>query len=207
MNKYIPWLLILLLFCSSCSEQPKFVGSWLASAPTKYNTPMPENSIVNFVTSMDIMAGEDNISGPLRLSSLVDITQRIEGDTAVINMPYDVSVAASTTVSGTWTLVDEDEIAIAVDMKSLQVNINANSVTFSQNLLTKVDVATVDSLTEVAIDCWKKEVRRAWTYELSHLQTLDDVEVSENRNMLTFEVGNTGNFDIKLAYQRVINAD
>ncbi|MGN0223149.1 MAG: hypothetical protein ACI4AM_03875 [Muribaculaceae bacterium] len=193
--------------CCACSDSPRFIGSWMTSAPTHYNAPMPKNSTVNFITGIDFLPGEEHTSGPLVLTSLIDISQQLPADSLIIAEPYDVSVAASTSLNGTWTLMDDDEIAIAVDFNTLQVNIDHNGVTFSQNILTRANAATVDSLAQVSINYWKGEIIRAWTYELTRMQYLEDVEVSPDRNMLTFEVKNTGNFDIKLAYQRVINAD
>ena len=193
--------------CCACSDSPRFIGSWLSSAPTEYNSPMPQNSSVSFITGIDFQQGENSTSGPLVLTSLIDISQQLPADSLVIAEPYDVSIAASTSLKGTWTMMDDDEIAIAVDFNTFQVNVDKNGVTFSQNILTRADAATVDSLTQVSINSWKKEITRAWKHELSRMQRFEDVEVSRDRNMLTFEVENTGNFDIKLAFQRVINAD
>lgn len=168
---------------------------------------MPQNSSVSFITGIDFQQGENSTSGPLVLTSLIDISQQLPADSLLISEPYDVSIAASTSLKGTWTMMDDDEIAIAVDFNTFQVNVDKNGVTFSQNILTRADAATVDSLTQVSINSWKKEITRAWKHELSRMQRFEDVEVSRDRNMLTFEVENTGNFDIKLAFQRVINAD
>ena len=179
----------------------------MASAPTHYSAPMPPNSSANLITGIDFLEGETSTSGPLVLTSLVDISQQLPADTLIIAEPYDVSVAASTSLRGTWTLMDDDEIAIAVDLNTLQVNIDQNGVTFSQNILTRANAATVDSLTQVSVNYWKREISRAWKYEMSHVNYLEDVEVSPDRNMLTFEVESNGHFDIKFAYQRVINAD
>ena len=200
-------ILGLAALCCSCSDTPRFIGSWMASAPTHYSAPMPPNSSANLITGIDFLEGETSTSGPLVLTSLVDISQQLPADTLIIAEPYDVSVAASTSLRGTWTLMDDDEIAIAVDLNTLQVNIDQNGVTFSQNILTRANAATVDSLTQVSVNYWKREISRAWKYEMSHVNYLEDVEVSPDRNMLTFEVESNGHFDIKFAYQRVINAD
>ena len=132
---------------------------------------MPQNSSVSFVTGIDFLQGEERTSGPLTLTSLIDISQQLPADSLIIAEPYDVSVAASTSLRGTWTLMDDDEIAIAVDFNTFQVNVDQNGVTFSQNILTRADAAIIDSLSQVSINSWKGEITRAWKYELSHMQS------------------------------------
>lgn len=201
------FIVILAAVSCSCSNSERFIGSWMASAPSPYVNPIPPNSTVNLVAGVEFIEGETPTSGPLLLTSLIDISQQLPADSLIITEPYDVSVAASTSLRGMWTLMDDDEIAIAVDFSTLQVNVDQNGVTFSQNILTRADAATVDSLAQVAVDYWQQEIARAWKSEMSYINTFEDVEVSSDGNMLTLEVDNSGHFDVKMVFRRVTDTD
>lgn len=124
------------------------------------------------------------------ISAVIDATQPVQaGSLAGFNDPYEVSVAATASISGRWSYEDkdDDDILIYLDNKTMQVNVDPNGVTYSQNLLTGAQQPTVDSLTTVTVERWRSAIRNAASKQFFDFTKLDDVKVVND--ILTFEVG------------------
>ena len=69
----------------------------------------------------------------------------------------------------------------------MQVNVDPNGVTFSQNLLTGAQQPMVDSLTSVTADRWRTAIRTAAAKQFFSFTKLDDVKVVND--ILSCEAG------------------
>ncbi|MDE6394473.1 MAG: hypothetical protein K2K77_03940, partial [Duncaniella sp.] len=56
--------------------------------------------------------GDSALSGNISVTGMVNTTTQIEGDAAFIE-PLRLSVSARTAISGTWTVIDDDEILLS----------------------------------------------------------------------------------------------
>ena len=147
-------------------------------------------STATSVLSVDFGKPDDNGSGTVLISAVIDATQPVEaGSLDGFDEPYEVSVAATASITGKWSYEDsdDDDILVFLDNNTLKVNIDPNGVTYSQNLLTGAQQPMVDSLTTATIDRWRSAVRNAATKQFFQFTKLDDVEV--HNNILTFELG------------------
>lgn len=190
---------------ASCSKTPEFLGQWVSSAPVSLKGEIPAASQATAQLTFDFSTGTERKSGPVMLTSDIDLTQPVSGDSSFVS-PYEVSVAATASVNGTWTYAsdDDDELVLSFDMSTLNVVVDPHGVTFSQNLLTGTQQPVLDSLTTVTAERWKAQVKGAVTQQLSRFSMVDDVEVSDNRNVLTFEVRGDDGHDVKCAFRRVL---
>ena len=174
---------------ASCSHRADINGAW-TSTPSRIDNDIAVASEATSVLSIDFNAPKGARSGTVTISAVIDATQPVQaGALAGFNDPYEVSVAATASISGRWSYEDkdDDDILIYLDNKTMQVNVDPNGVTYSQNLLTGAQQPTVDSLTTVTVERWRSAIRNAASKQFFDFTKLDDVKVVND--ILTFEVG------------------
>ncbi|MCM1505480.1 MAG: hypothetical protein NC127_09825 [Muribaculum sp.] len=187
---------------SSCSKKAEFIGSWTATNPTDITSKVPSAATASSLVSINFMDNAGNTGGSVTLSSIIDVTQPVSGDAVMMDDSYEVSVAATANVGGTWIYKgdDRDELLLSFDMSTLNVNVDKNGVSFTQNVLTGAQQPQLDSLTETTATRWKQELTRALRAELSRYTQLDDVEVSNKGQVLSFEIHSP---ESKMHFRRV----
>lgn len=87
---------------ASCSRKAEFIGEWTATAPTDISAQIPSAATASSLVSINFMDNNQQTGGSVTLSSLIDLTQAVHGDSMAIDQPYEVSVAATANVGGTW---------------------------------------------------------------------------------------------------------
>ncbi len=208
MKKYIPLIAAAAAaaLMASCSDNPKFIGQWTSTAPYDMAQDLPV-SIAGAQLTLDFAAGEQSKSaGPVTLSSVIDLTQPVQGDTAFVE-PYEVSVTANSTVAGTWmTVDDDDDLVLSFDLATLNVNVDNDGVAFSQNILTGAQQPLLDSLTAATSQRWQSLLTTAVKRQLAEFAQLEDVEVTNKGNLLSFEIKVKGGHDRKLTFNRLLQA-
>lgn len=90
------------------------------------------------------MTANETLSGSVTVTGMVNTTTQIVGDSALIE-PLSLSASARTSISGTWTVVDDDEIALSLDPQSLVVEVDPDAVVANNNPLALSSPA-VDSI-------------------------------------------------------------
>ncbi|MDE6161484.1 MAG: hypothetical protein K2F77_07480 [Muribaculaceae bacterium] len=179
----------LIAIAGACNRHADIAGMW-TSTPVRVGDDIAMASTATSVLTIDFNAQKGRNSGTVMLAATIDATQPVEAGTlAGFAEPYEVSVAATATISGKWSYEDndDDDILIFLDNNTLQVNIDPNGVTYSQNLLTGAQQPMVDSLTTATIDRWRSAVRNAASKQFFQFTKLDDVKV--HNDILSFEVG------------------
>ncbi len=190
------------LLLASCSSRDQFIGTWTATAPTDITAKVPAAATASSLISINFLDNAQKDGGSVALSSILDISQAVDGDSISMNRPYEVNVVGTATVGGTWTFKDDDhdELLLSFDLSSLNVNIDNNGVTYTQNILTGAQQPQLDSLTAATISAWKQEISRVMRADLSRFSVLDDVEVTNKGQVLTFEIQSP---ETKLHFRRV----
>ncbi|MBD5277457.1 MAG: hypothetical protein HDS30_07405 [Bacteroides sp.] len=179
----------LIAACTACSGGPDINGAW-TSTPTRIDNEIAMASDATSVLTVDFRAPKGAKSGAVTMSAVINANQPVDsGATEGFAEPYEVSVTATATISGQWTYEDDDhdDIVIFLDRSTLNVNVDPDGVSYSQNLLTGLQQPQVDSLTAATAERWRAAVRSAATAQFIALDKLDDVKVHDN--ILSCEVG------------------
>ena len=175
---------------TGCSDSPKFIGSWTSLAPDDITDELPAAATATSLMSLQFNeSAENERGGSVVMSSILEITQPVQGSASAVDQAYEVSVAATTSVAGTWTYKDndKDDLLLTFDMSSLDVKVDRNGVSFTQNMLTEQQQPQIDSLTEVTANLWKRQIATAMRKNLKNFTVLDDVKVNRD-NILSFEI-------------------
>lgn len=177
---------------ASCTKKADFLGVWTATTPEDITASVPAASSATSLVSISFVEDTNKKDGgSVALTSIINVNQPVTGSPMSMNQPYEVNVAATASLGGTWIYENgsDDDLLLSLDLNTLKVNVDNNGVTFTQNMLTGAQQPQIDSLTTVTAELWKNQLIQAMTKEFGRFQKLDDVEVHKGQ-ILTFEIQN-----------------
>lgn len=179
------------LVAGACSHRADINGSWI-STPTRVADDIAVADDATSVLSIDFNAPKGAKSGTVTISTVIEATQPVQAGTLVgFAEPYEVSVTGTASISGRWSYEDsdsdDDDILLFLDNSTMQVNVDPNGVTFSQNLLTGAQQPMVDSLTSATAERWRTAIRSAAAKQFFGFTKLDDIKIVND--ILSCEIG------------------
>ena len=122
----------LLVACSNSEARfaKEIPGVWQGTPETfSDNSAITASIIDTYEFSPASMSAHETLAGAVTVSGMVNVTTQVV-DSAYVE-PVQLSVAAHTTISGTWTVVDDDEIALNLDVSSIMVEVDPKAVAAS----------------------------------------------------------------------------
>lgn len=129
--------------------------------------------------------GDSALTGDITITGMVNTTTQIVGDSAFIE-PLRLSVSARTGISGTWTVIDDDEIALSLDPRTLTVDVDPDAVLANDTPL-PLGSSDIDSLRPAVCRNIEQNIRTALTTRYTGLRKLDDVKIKGK--LLKYEIG------------------
>ena len=181
-------ILISVSVAVSCSRNEKIAGAWTAPPVRLDGVPDAADALATVTVDFGVQ-DKANATHPLNLSALIDVTQPVEAVHGGIDMPYEVSVAATASISGRYTFEkgEDDDVVVTLDPSSMKVDIDPAGVTFSQNVLTGLQQPRLDSLTEATVSKWRVEIARAVRSEFYKYTSISDIKI-HHADMMTCEI-------------------
>ncbi|MDE6495071.1 MAG: hypothetical protein K2L30_02400 [Duncaniella sp.] len=168
----------------SCDENARLAreiqGTWTGT-PERLND--AENVTSTIVETYTFTPDEVN---PKAKNGNVTITGNVSSNIPVAVSPVSISAAATTSIQGTWTVIDDDEIALVLDPKSLQVKVDPEAVTVSNDIFTDQNIPQVDSLRREVTANIAAQLRRDAEMHYMSVRQLDDVKIKGP--ILKFEI-------------------
>lgn len=168
----------------SCDENARLAreiqGTWTGT-PERLND--AENVTSTIVETYTFTPDEVN---PKAKNGNVTITGNVSSNIPVAVSPVSISAAATTSIQGTWTVIDDDEIALVLDPKSLQVKVDPEAVTVSNDIFTDQNIPQVDSLRRDVTANIAAQLRRDAEIHYMSVRQLDDVKIKGP--ILKFEI-------------------
>ena len=163
---------------SSCSNHPEIEGTWTGT-PTRIDN---ISAACDASATMSISFTQDKDSaesGEITISALIDANQPVTSTTDGLDQPYEVSVAATAVITGHWSYEEDgdDDILITLAPSTLQVNVDPNGVTFSNDVLTETQQPLLDSLSSATADAWKKSITKAMAERFYDINKISDIKV------------------------------
>lgn len=174
-----------LVSCDGSSRLAKDIqGSWSGT---------PENFIDNSAVTTTILETYDFSSaesgaksGNLTIAGMITISTQVLAD-AGFEQPLTLTASARSTVSGTWTVIDDDEITVALDPATLNVEVDPEQVVAEGNLL-GTQTPDIKEMRQGVAQTIADNMKRALGVRYASVRHLDDVKVKGT--LLKFEIGN-----------------
>ncbi len=168
---------------ASCSDDDKILGEWLG-APTRVNIGGTADTQVT--PRLTFVAGQDASEGSVTIASDIAILDVIPSNDSLVS-PYEISVAGTAEIKGTYRVADDDEVLISLDNASLTVNIPSSAISFDESQFTQrlIPEQIEGRKTEIARR-YETRVRHTLGVELLRYSRLDDVTF--DKDLFTCEI-------------------
>lgn len=180
----------LLYGCSNLNARlaKEVTGVWL-STPEAFsdNSALSASIVDTYEFGQAGMTATETLTGPLTISGMVNVNTQVVSDTTGVQ-PTALSASARTSVSGTWTVIDDDEIAISIDLATLSVNVDPDAVAASVSAIGAV-APQIDSIRPAIAASIEASIKQALTLRYGSLTHMDDVSVKGN--LLKYEIGHS----------------
>ncbi len=168
---------------NSCDSRDDVVGTWQGTA-TRINdiTAAVDGSMSTTLEFAGENGKQSDRSGTITITALIDANQPVSSSDSSLMQAYEVSVAATASITGDWTYEDrdDDDIIVSLDPESLNVRVDPDGVTFSQDILTGNERPVLDSLTAATAANWTRSLTAAMRIEFGKYQKISDVKVKKN---------------------------
>lgn len=151
-------------------------GTWQGTPETfSDNSAITATIIDTYEFLPAAMTANETLSGTVTVTGMVNTTTQIVGDSALIE-PLGLSASARTSISGTWTVIDDDEIALSFDPQSLVVEVDPDAVVANNNPMALSSPA-VDSIRPDLCKTIEHGIRVALTARYASMRHMDDVKI------------------------------
>lgn len=174
---------------TSCDNRVDISGIWSGTPSRIDNIEGADmaNATMTLVFSNDSVDNSKD-GGRVFISALIDANQAVSSEDASIVSPYEVSVAATATITGTWSYEygEDDDIIIVLDPQSLHVDVDPRGVTFSNDVLTGMQQPLVDSFSNATARTWTKSISSAISDKFYSFSKLSDIKI--NNGIMSCEI-------------------
>ncbi|WP_289751957.1 hypothetical protein [uncultured Duncaniella sp.] len=176
----------------SCNDNARLAsevqGAWIGT---------PENFTDNSVVTATILETFDFVSdgtviakgshgGSVVIAGMITASTQVVADAGLVE-PLSLTATAKSTISGTWTVIDDDEIALSLNLQSLAVDVDPSTLVVEGNVLTGNDTPKIDSIRPSVAATIGASMKRALENRYASFRHLDDVKVKGP--LLKFEIG------------------
>lgn len=181
---------VILAGMSSCDEKAALAkdvaGSWQSGETEIFND---NTGVVTGADNLTFALSEDGASGGTVTLTTNMSVERPSDPTGALGRPFSVSVAATSTIQGSWAAVDDDEIDVHLDASTLAVNVDPDAVALTMDPLAGTTVANLDSIRPQMADFVKAQLVTKMRTYYSRFARLDDVKVRDKGASLRIEAG------------------
>lgn len=169
-----------LLSLSSCDSKSKLAddiaGSW-ASSPERFVD--NQASSASIIQIIDFTKDQSKTGGTLTMSGLFSImTAMPQSDRAI--QPLSVTASGVASIAGEWTVIDDDEISVFLDAKTLNVNVDPSAVVLDDNLLTNESTPDTTSLKPALARSIEAQIKSAVGNQFFNVRKIDDIKIKDN---------------------------
>lgn len=167
------------MLMTACAAHPDIEGTWTGTPSRVDNISAAADATATMSLTFSKSADGQADHGQIMISSLIDANQPVSPTDPTVDEAYEVSVAATAVIMGNWTFEDhdDDDVILSLNPETLQINVDPNGVTFSNNILTQKQQPEIDSLSTATAELWKSSIASAMKQQFFKLQKISDIKI------------------------------
>lgn len=170
--------------CDDAARLAKDIeGTW-SGAPERFIDDTTGTSTI--IESMTFAMDSTGKGGDMIIVGLVSSTGQISGSTSIMQ-PISVSAAAKAEILGKWIAVDDDEINVNLDTRTLSVNVDPSGVVLTTNLLDGNTSASTEAIKPQVAESIKLQITNALQMRYASIKRIDDIKIKGN--VMEYEIG------------------
>lgn len=136
----------------------------------------------------DTTADSRHPAGQITLQGMISVSTQIVSEGSVIE-PLSLSAAAVSTISGSWAVIDDDEVALSLDPSTLRVDVDPDQILANGNVMGVDGSPSVEAVKPEVARNIENSLRIALTERYGRLNVMDDVKIKGM--VMKFELGHT----------------
>ena len=183
---------IVALGLSSCDENARLAkelhGTW-AGTPENVtdNTAITATLIetYSFTDAAQTMS-KGAYGGDISITGMISCSTQILADSTIIE-PVTLTASAVSTINGTWTVIDDDEIAVSLNPQTLVVTMDPEAVSVANNVVTNNDNPSIEKLRPGITATLRDGIKHTLSMRYASIRQLDDIKIKGP--LLKFEIG------------------
>lgn len=183
---------IVALGLSSCDENARLAkelhGTW-AGTPENVtdNTAITATLIetYSFTDAAQTMS-KGAYGGDISITGMISCSTQILADSTIIE-PVTLTASAVSTINGTWTVIDDDEIAVSLNPQTLVVTMDPEAVSVANNVVTNNDNPSIEKLRPGISATLRDGIKHTLSMRYASIRQLDDIKIKGP--LLKFEIG------------------
>ncbi|MCM1293635.1 MAG: hypothetical protein NC111_07395 [Bacteroides sp.] len=160
-------------------------GSWATDQLTISNDAQGQSSGSDLITFT--VSPTDKSGGSISIASTLSLTKSASALTPA-DAPFSMTIAATSSITGTWKATDDDEIIVKLDPQTLTINVDDDAVALVANPLSGATQSEIDSLKPQMAQFYRTELENTMRTHYSQYSRLDDIKTRDNGTLLKFEV-------------------
>lgn len=191
MNKILTSALFVatLALLTSCNEKAKLAqavtGSWTGQAE---RVDTPHQKTTTTVTRVFTFTPDSQSATGGTFQVTADFS--IEGGTqleAAGTQPIAVTVNGNATISGRWEAVDDDEIIVSYDSKTLQVNVDPEEIVLEYNIASETATPVQQDIRPEVAAIVKRTITPVMQTNVFSTSKIDDIKIKGS--LMSCEMG------------------
>lgn len=117
---------------------------------------------------------------------MISCSTQILADSTIIE-PVTLTASAVSTINGTWTVIDDDEIAVSLNPQTLVVTMDPEAVSVANNVVTNNDNPSIEKLRPGITATLRDGIKHTLSMRYASIRQLDDIKIKGP--LLKFEIG------------------
>ncbi|MDE5572184.1 MAG: hypothetical protein K2H32_06995 [Muribaculaceae bacterium] len=188
----------LMLMASACDSHSKLAkdinGTW-ASTPERLTDNIGNSSSIIRILEFDKLPEKNG--GTLIMSGLISVNSAVpQGD--AVDSPISYTASGVATISGEWTVQDDDEITIYLDPSTMKIDVDPEGVVLDYNVLTASSAPDTTAIKPALASMVKKAISTGVETKFFNAKKIDDIKIKDN--IMSCEIDD---YDITLHRQNV----
>ncbi len=170
--------------CDSKSKLAKQIqGEWTSTPELVVNTGAARASLVRVV---DFNSSNDATQGTVTMTALITVDNAIPANDSIVT-PLTITASGTATITGVYTVKDDDEIAVNLDASSLSIAVDPDAVKLSYDVIDGAGGSSLEALRPGALRLAQQQINRAAQDVFFNLDEIDDIRI--DNNMMSCEIG------------------
>lgn len=176
----------LIMCATSCDSKSslskKLQGTW-ATNSEEVQFPNALNATAVKMFQFNTPDGATNpTGGNIEVSMMLNVTTMAPVSDSIVQ-PYSVSASAIASIQGSWKAIDDDEVLVDLQPQTFVVEVNPETVTQEDNILSDENFSVVDSIKPALASEIKREIQTQCLQKLLNVKKIDDIEFRKNGDM------------------------
>lgn len=171
---------LLLTSCESKTNLAKNVeGTWATNAE-KIKADDALEATATYMIQFTPSDGTNPLDGKFDMAALVEITNMAAPSDAV-EQAYSVSAGGIASLQGSYTIKDDDDIAIVTDASSFNVSVDPKGVILVNNIIDESNTPVVnDSLSQIYSTHVKEQIASVLQQKMLCIRKIEDIKFKNN---------------------------